>query len=302
MDDKTRDLTTLRFEGPRFDDHGLDLDVLPELTAYKALLVETAKSLWRAQHPDRERLPKGFEANFSIKFYGLTEGSTGVPLKRVIPEDGGNFSLLDDELDQAADLLESTIERAVAGQPLPTELPKNVIPLFDEFGRTLQLGEAIGIRSVRRNVEVRYTQEVKARLARVAEGDYEDSVDIAGEIRAADVDGSSFALRENDGNKVRGFFAPEQEMLFTEALRDHAERRLRVIGVGEFSGATGRLKVIRKVTDLRPVNVEGAKYDASVPPIWETLSSIAAQVPNEAWDKLPRDGARNFRRYLYGSE
>ena len=114
MDDKTRDLTTLRFEGPRFDDHGLDLDVLPELMAYKALLVETAKSLWRAQHPDRERLPRGFEASLSIKFYGLTEGSTGVPLKRVIPEDKGNLSLLEDELDQAADLLENTITRFAA--------------------------------------------------------------------------------------------------------------------------------------------------------------------------------------------
>ena len=74
MDDKTRDLTTLRFEGPRFEDHGLDLDVLPELMAYKALLIETAKSLWRAQHLGRERLPKGFEANLSIKFYELSKG------------------------------------------------------------------------------------------------------------------------------------------------------------------------------------------------------------------------------------
>jgi hypothetical protein len=302
MDDMTRDLTTLKFEGPRFDDHGLDLDVLPELTAYKALLIETAKSLWRARHPDRERLPKGFEAGLSIKFYRLTEGSTGVPLKRVIPEDKGNLSLLEDELDQAADLLESTIECASAGRSLPAELPKNVIPLFGEFGRTLHPGEGIGIRSVRRNVEVHFTQEVGEQLARIAEGDYEDSVDIVGEVRATDLDGFSFALREDDGNKARGYFVPEQEVLFTEALRDHAVQRLRVVGVGEFSGTTGRLKVIRKVKDLRPVSIQGASFDASAPPIWEALSGIASQVPEEAWDKLPRDGAKNFRRYLYGSK
>ena len=74
MNDNTRDLTTLTFVGPRFDDHGLDLDVLPELIAYKNLLIETAKALWRAQNPDRERLPKGFESSLSIKFYQLTEG------------------------------------------------------------------------------------------------------------------------------------------------------------------------------------------------------------------------------------
>jgi len=302
MDDKTRDLTTLRFDGPRFEDHGLDLDVLPELIAYKNLLIETAKSLWRAQHPDRERLPKRFEANLSIKFYQLTEGSTGVPLKRVIPEQRGNLSLLEDELDQAADLLENTIECAGAGRPLPAELPKNVIPLFGELGQTLRPREAIGIRSVRRNVEVRFTQEVREQLSRIAEGDYEDTVDIVGEVRAADLDGFSFALREDDGNKVRGYFAAEQEVLFTEALRHHAVRRLRVVGVGEFSGATGRLKVIRKVTDLQPVNIEETRYDASAPPIWETLSDIAAAIPKKELDNLPRDGARNYHRYLYGKE
>ena len=299
MDDKTRDLTTLRFEGPRFDDHGLDLDVLPELTAYKALLIDTAKSLWRAQHPDRKNLPKGFEASLSIKFYRLTEGSTGVPLRRVVPEDKGNLSLLEDELDQAADLLESTIECAGAGRPLPAELPKNVIHLFDEFGRTLEPREAIGIRSVRRNSEVRFTQEIREQLSRIAEGDYEDSVDIAGEIRAADLDGFSFALREDDGNKTRGFFAAEQETLFTEALRDHAVRRLRILGTGEFSGATGRLKMVRKVADLKPVSVEGIVYDSSVPPIWEVIGKLASEVPPDEWDKIPRDGARSLYSHLY---
>jgi len=31
------------FKGPRFEDHGLDVDVLPELISYKNILVETAK-------------------------------------------------------------------------------------------------------------------------------------------------------------------------------------------------------------------------------------------------------------------
>ncbi len=302
MSDSTRELTTLRFQGPRFDDHGLDLDVLPELTAYKALLVETAKALWRTQHPDRERLPKGFEADLSIKFYRLVEGSTGVPLVRVVPEERGNLPLFEDELDQAADLLETTIEQADAGQPLPAKLPKNVVPLFDQLGRTLRPTEAIGIRSARRRTEVRFNSEVREKLARIAEGDYEDSVEIIGEVRATDLDGYSFALREDDGNKVKGVFAPDQEALFTEALRDHAVRRLRVSGVGEFSGITGRLKIVRKVTNLSPVNVEEPTFDGSVPPIWEKITKIASEVPESEWEKLPQDGARNHKRYLYGSE
>ena len=302
MNDNTRDLTTLTFVGPRFDDHGLDLDVLPELIAYKNLLVETAKALWRAQNPDRERLPKGFESSLSIKFYQLTQGSTGVPLRRTVPEDHGNLSLLEDQLDQAADLLENTIEQASTGQPLPAELPKNVIPLFDELGKTLLPREAIGIRNARRTSEVRFTPEIRERFARIAEGDYEDTVEIVGEVRATDIDGFSFAMREADGNKVRGYFSPDQEALFTEALRDHTVQRIRISGVGEFSGATGRLKVVRQVTSLQSVTADEKSYDTSAPPIWETIGEIAAEVPMSEWEKVPSDGARNHDRYLYGTE
>lgn len=47
---------------------------------------------------------------------------------------------------------------------------------------------------------------------------------MVGEVRAADLDGLGFALREDDGNRTRGYLAAEQETLFTEALRDHAVR------------------------------------------------------------------------------
>jgi hypothetical protein len=121
--------------------------------------------------------------------------------------------LFDDELDQAADILESTIDHASRGEALPAALPKNVIPLFENLGRTLGAQESIGIRGVRRKEEVHFTAGVREQLARIAEGDYEDSVDIVGEVRATDLDGFSFALREDDGNKVRGYFEAEQESI-----------------------------------------------------------------------------------------
>jgi hypothetical protein len=39
------ELVKQKFRGPRFEDHGLDVDVLPELIAYKKLLIETAKEI-----------------------------------------------------------------------------------------------------------------------------------------------------------------------------------------------------------------------------------------------------------------
>lgn len=36
-------------------------------------------------------------------------------------------------------------------------------------------------------------------------------------------------------------------------------------------------------------------------PIWERIADISAQVPDEEWEKLPKDLSKNVDHYLYGS-
>jgi hypothetical protein len=35
--------------------------------------------------------------------------------------------------------------------------------------------------------------------------------------------------------------------------------------------------------------------------IWEEIREISADVPDEVWERLPRDGAVNVDHYLYGA-
>ncbi len=65
----------LRYVGARFDGHRLPLDVLPDLSAFRDLLVSFVKADWRAAHTDRERLPKGFEKSISFNLVGIKDGS-----------------------------------------------------------------------------------------------------------------------------------------------------------------------------------------------------------------------------------
>lgn len=37
-------------------------------------------------------------------------------------------------------------------------------------------------------------------------------------------------------------------------------------------------------------------------PIWEKILAIAASIPDEELEKLPRDGAENLDHYLYGGD
>src|ERR1035441_1183333 len=102
-----RPLVTHTCKGKRFEDHGLDLDVLPDLFAYKELLVATAKELWKRHHPDRQRLPKNFEDSLCLKFNQIQAGSTALPIYREFETDGQvQFWRPDepDELDEAVQL------------------------------------------------------------------------------------------------------------------------------------------------------------------------------------------------------
>jgi hypothetical protein len=80
---RTQALCTLRFEGRRFELHRLDVECTAELLAYRKLVLECAKELWRRTRPDRVRLPRGFEDGFRLAFDRVEEGSAALPLMRV---------------------------------------------------------------------------------------------------------------------------------------------------------------------------------------------------------------------------
>jgi hypothetical protein len=59
----------------------------------------------------------------------------------------------------------------------------------------------------------------------------------------------------------------------------------------------------------KPKSKRGARRASSsegrrkggVRPFWEVALELAAKVPPEEWEKLPRDGSINHDHYLYGA-
>src|SRR5262249_11943685 len=139
------------------------VEVLPELTAYKRLLLETAKEIWRREHPQRIRLPRGFETDITLKFFQLQPGSTAVPLLResspqLLP------LMIDHEVDEAAALLEDAIHAAELREAAPSKLPRRVIPIFEELGSTLRPDEFLLISAGTRSEMARYDAAVKRHI------------------------------------------------------------------------------------------------------------------------------------------
>lgn len=64
-------------------------------------------------------------------------------------------------------------------------------------------------------------------------------------------------------------------------------------------GAEAEVTVVVEPRD--EMGFEDLEYDPTVPPIWETVVAIGASVPEEEWDKVPRDLSKNLDHYLYGA-
>ena len=88
------------------------------------------------------RLPKGFEAEIHLKVLASQAGSTAVPLFREVPDTPEpHLMSFDDELDEAALGFGRCYSAAGEHEGVPSDLPRRVIPLFEDLGKTLHEDE-----------------------------------------------------------------------------------------------------------------------------------------------------------------
>ena len=191
-----RELALLRFEGPRFQDHGLDISVLQEIIAYKGLIIDTASELWRAKNPGKARLPSGFGQELELKFFELRRGSTVVPLERGVSS-GMYPAHLPDLFDDAADVLDDAVFSASQDGLPPANLPVSIVRQLAQFGSSLREGEAVAIKSSRHEKMAIFDSHARRSVSKWSEPTYLDEFEYTGEIRSADLDGSKDSPNNN---------------------------------------------------------------------------------------------------------
>ncbi|MCH7471459.1 hypothetical protein IIA79_00705 [bacterium] len=273
-----------------------------ELITLKEILVETAKELWRQKNPDRQRLPAGFETSIEIKMYEIRGGSVSVPLVRCDERPDGLLPFDEelDELDEAALLVAESATSAAESRLVPDTMPKRVLSMFSKLGRSLREGEYFEFLPAGQQTPSRYDKRVGELLSQWQPTEYEDTVLIVGEIRAADLDGHRFKIRLEDGRKIEGEFSPDREAMITEALRQHETQRLKLKVRVVYDAITQRINRISEVEDYWLHLPEDEKFDASAKPIWEIAAEIAGEVPTEEWDRVPTDLSKYFDEYHHG--
>ena len=299
MAGKWKEVVRLTFKGERFRDHALDLRALSELSQFQKMVAETAKTLWRAANPTRERLPSHFEERVRLCLRKIEDGSATAPLEVFIEEKDQTAFWEPEpiELNEAVELAHEVYEAIEADAQLPERFPRALLPEYARWGQSLDDDEAVEMQ-VSEKKPAYLTLAHRQKLEKFVETPHEDRVEISGEVFEADVKKSRFQLWSCEDTSVSVAFTPEQEDQVTTALKEHKTARMYVKGSGEYS-PRGKLLRVLQVDELRLAPSE-THYDKSARPIEDLLEDLAREIPQEEWDKLPSDLNDNLDHYLYG--
>jgi len=296
-----RPFREIAFVGGRFDEAAglLDLDVLNELRVYRKIVVETAKGLWRQGNRDRRKLPSGFEDGLRLGISGeIGEGSVRVSIARA-----PSATVLDipDAFDNAADIIDETLVALHDDKSFPKGMTSPTLREFEKWGKSLTDRESI-VLGAPGGQGVAFNAKIRERLTDRLPKPYFDTLDLTGEVRAADLGnkaGGSFRINlDYHRDAVYGRFTDEQEATITEALNSHDNVRLKFLGRCEFS-PNGEMRRITEIHDCEIVREEDS-VDPDPASILRIFDEIHKSTPESAWANMPTDGARNYKHYLYG--
>jgi hypothetical protein len=184
----------MRLTGSRFGQPGMPVEVLPELAAYRELIVTVARELFLRRNPGRQRVPRGFTESFHLRLERVDKGST-IPVLERVNSESALLSEFDDFFSESRDLVQNSIIGVATSGHLPGDFPNNALTDFSRFGRTLRAGEFIEIRTPSSTRPARYSAAVRRILMTSRVKGYLQEASIDGVITEINSEKSSFQLR-----------------------------------------------------------------------------------------------------------
>lgn len=279
-----------RFDGERFADHTIPLEVARDLAAYETLLIELAKCLFLKDHPERQRVTRGFSSDFQLHLERVDAGSAR-PLLSVVTAGVLALGGVNVYFDQARDLIAECIA-APDGQ-LPDRFPKELLFHFNQLGRSLREGEKMEM-ELPGGGTATLTPERRKHLVLAADQVYQRPVELSGTIEEVDWEKSTFRMRLLDGSKV---IVPMPESFHTHArkLGGRHRHQITVSAVGAYDSWDRLQKIVATDSFETQEDFElSAKFDElrSLSDGWFDGGGIAPQK-----DKLDLVAARLIGRF-----
>jgi hypothetical protein len=94
---------SLHYIGERFENHRIPVEVLPDLPAFRELLLSYAKDEWKSRHPERKKLPKNFDKELSLSLFQIDPGSAMPQLAWLRSSYQASLFDIRDDIDEAVE-------------------------------------------------------------------------------------------------------------------------------------------------------------------------------------------------------
>lgn len=250
----------LRLTGGRFDGIGMPVEALVELVAYRELIVGVAREVFRGDHPDRQRVPRGFADRLELRLQTVESGSAVPVLERV---SRGSQLPFEDEFTHARDLIEDAVSAVADSKTLPAPFPREALVLFNRFGQTLRQDEAIELRSADALTGPTYTSQIRETLVLKQRRTYQKEIEDIGWVSEVDAERMSCSIRLGSGPPTP-VPAPLDELTFEpvkEALFPKGEGPpVRIRGIGVFDQDRGLIRL----DSIQELSIQDDAEDRSV--------------------------------------
>lgn len=273
-----------RLCGKRFEDHGIPLEVLKDLSVLEEMVVEVAKWSYLEEHPDRQRSPRGFTEGVELKLTGVDDGSA-VPVILLFVASPALFPPENQEyFEKGRDAILRGIDAAQKNGRITDHLPRKALGYFDRIGRSLRDDESIEFTSPTHQTPARLDRATRRKLARESEmKEFTEEVTVRGTVPEADKDKMTFEIQLIGGPRLSAPLAPQHKETILEAF-DGYEGGVRVVleGVGKYS----RQERLRGIESVEHVSI---LEELDVPARLDELRGLkdgwlegAGKAPNEA--------------------
>lgn len=254
-----------RLVGRRFRDHSIPLELLKDLAEIEDLAFGAARWLYLNEHPNRQRVPRGFMEGLSLNLVAVESGSA-MPVIEWETDEAQLFPQQNEEyLARARERIIGAVAAAENDENIGEYLPGHLLVYFDRISRRLRDDECIefdpgnAARPARLN---RDTRKV-IRLAAPEMTSYTEEIRRRGVIPEMDQHKQSFELHFIGGPRRKIDYTPDIQETVRDAFNDYKNgARVLLRGIGRFD-RNDNLEAIESVEEITLLdrNDIGARLD-----------------------------------------
>lgn len=288
-------LAELRFTGGIYDSCALDERALREIVKVMRAITETAKELWRAEHPSDEQPPKGFRESNQVQLRAIRPGSA-VALLDHAPLGDAREGAPANALAEAVSFMRDSFCAVSDGADAPPGLTPQLSERYSRLGSALESSAAMSLAPAD-GIEARIDRVARRQFRARTPDTYDGTVYLVGRARAANAERRAFPLWLGPKTHVHADFSVDDERLIAAALQDREETLLRVRGRGRYR-ITGELLHVDEVTQVDLLDLDLFERDPDAPTFFEIIDQAFADVPDEVWKSLPTDLAERHDEYF----